>query len=163
MPNKMCLNSRLYRFLFSAAITLAALTACSDKHSAVSEFRDIAPSGWVYGSDLIFTPSGLDSIKERSLLLTVRHSNAYVYRNIWVEVTTRTLDHKRVDTLNIELADIYGRWHGTGFGPSYQYELPVGQPMLIGDTSRIAVRHIMRVDTLRGVEQIGITITPPHI
>lgn len=70
------------------------------------------------------------------------------------------MSQKRVDTLNIELADVYGRWHGTGFGPSYQYETPVGVPLPLGDTSRISVRHIMRVDTLVGVEQIGITIAP---
>lgn len=158
----MFLQSTIYRTVVSAAITLAALTACSDKHSSVAEFQSIDPSGWAYGNSLQFSPVGLDSIKQRSLLLTVRHSNAYPYQNIWLEVTTQTLSHKRVDTLNIELADVYGRWHGTGFGPSYQYETPVGKPIVLGDTSRISVRHIMRVDTLAGVEQIGITVIPPR-
>ncbi len=152
--------SSIHRILVSAAIIMAALTACSDKHSSVAEFKNINPSGWAYGSSLKFRPTGLDSIKKLSLLLTVRHSNAYPYQNIWLEVTTSTMSQKRVDTLNIELADVYGRWHGTGFGPSYQYETPVGVPLPLGDTSRISVRHIMRVDTLVGVEQIGITIAP---
>lgn len=154
-------HSIIYRTAVSAAITLAALTACSDKHSSVAEFQSIDPAGWAYGTSLHFSPTGLDTIKQRSLLLTVRHSNAYPYQNIWIEVTTQTLRDKRVDTLNIELADVYGRWHGTGFGPSYQFETPVAKPIALGDTSNISVRHIMRVDTLAGIEQIGITVTPP--
>lgn len=157
----MSINSLISNTLISAAILVAALTSCSDRHSSVADFRDVDPAGWAYGNPLKYSPNGLDSTKPRRLLLTVRHSNAYPYRNIWLEVTTQTLGTKFLDTINIELADVYGRWHGTGFGPSYQYEVPVGDAKNIGDTTLISVRHIMRVDTLRGVEQIGFTITPP--
>ena len=54
------------------------------------------------------------------------------------------------------LADVYGRWHGQGFGASYQFSRPfnTGVTLVRGDS--VTVRHIMRVDTLRGIEQIGI-------
>lgn len=156
----MCMGTKalIYSIALSAVMNLAALTSCSNKHASVAEFCDIPQQGWVYGNALEYQPRGLDSVALRTLLLTVRHSNAYPYRNIWLEVTTNTMGVKTIDTLNIELADVYGRWHGSGFGPSYQYETAVGAPKILSDSSKIAVRHIMRVDTLREVEQIGFTI-----
>lgn len=156
----MCMGTKalIYSIALSAVMNLAALTSCSDKHESVAEFIDLPSQGWVYGQAMEYQPVGLDSVALRRLLLTVRHSNAYPYRNIWLEVTTDTKGVKTIDTLNLELADVYGRWYGSGFGPSYQYEAAVGGPKTLSDSSRIAVRHIMRIDTLREVEQIGFTI-----
>ena len=68
----------------------------------------------------------------------------------------------RVDTVDVRLADTFGRWYGTGIGVSYQridtiypsISIPVGAP--------VTVRHIMRVDTVTGIEQIGLILTPEN-
>lgn len=144
-----------------AALLLFATSACNDKHSSFSNFKDINESGWCYGDTLQFSPQELDGVKMRKVLLAIRHTNDYPYRNLWIEVNTRTGNIFRRDTLNIELADVYGRWHGKGFGPSYQYEVEVGNPIPVGDTTQVSVSQIMRVDTLRGIEQVGITFITP--
>ena len=56
------------------------------------------------------------------------------------------------------LADIYGRWLGSGFGSSYQREITLKPRADIDLTRPVDVRHIMRLDTLRNIERIGITV-----
>ncbi len=149
---------------FTALIAaMSIIASCSDKHEAVASFDSLPQKGWAYGDTLTLRPDGLDSVRPRNLSIAVRHSNSYPYRNLWIEVTTRTANLQRRDTINIELADIYGRWHGNGFGPSYQYETRLKGLMPIGDTTIVAIRHIMRIDTLKGIEQVGITVTTPPL
>ena len=62
------------------------------------------------------------------------------------------------DTLDIRLADVYGRWLGSGFGASYQREVTVSPAAVVDITRPVALRHIMRVDTLQGIEQVGIEV-----
>lgn len=143
------------------ALTASALAGCSDRHSDFSQFKDIPPEGWAYGDTVCITASGLDSTDVRSLYASVRHSGDYLYRNLWLEVSYTGSDHRlRRDTVELELADIYGRWLGNGFGPSYQMEVPVSTAAPIADSTQVKVRHIMRVDTLMGVQQVGILIKP---
>jgi len=105
------------------------------------------------------------------MILTVRHGNAYPYRNLWLEFTHMGPDSiMRHDTLNIELADIYGRWHGSGLGTSFQYSDTISTNFMLYRDAGLKVRHIMRTDTLPAVEQIGLTFTareyqqhPSHI
>ena len=101
-----------------------------------------------------------ESVALRSLGIALRHDNDYPYRNLWLEVTYGTPPAMHRDTVSIELADIYGRWHGNGLGPSYQMAATVDPAVTLSDSSRISIRHIMRVDTLRGIRQIGISVGP---
>lgn len=117
-------------------------------------------AGWAYGDTLVFAPEGLDSVALRTLSVALRHDNDYPYRNLWLEVTYGTPPLFYRDTVDIELADIYGRWHGKGLGPSYQTSTTIGKAVNLSDSSRVFIRHIMRVDTLHGIRQIGISIEP---
>lgn len=134
--------------LIIAFIFAIALAACSGE---AGSFIDIPQSGWAYGDTCRLTaPAG------GTMNVVLRHDNSYPYSNIWLEVaylTTDSTSHR--DTLNIELCDVYGRWYGSGVGTLFQIEqeLPAGD-ILSG--SDVAIRHVMRVDTLRGVEKLGV-------
>lgn len=147
-----------------AAVAAATMSGCSDKHPDFSEFKELPSAGWAYGDTVSITAAGLDSTEVRSLYASVRHSGDYLYRNLWLEVSYTGADKRlRIDTVELELADIYGRWLGNGFGPSYQMEVPVSPAAPIADSTRVKVRHIMRVDTLHGVQQVGILIKPSDL
>lgn len=64
------------------------------------------------------------------------------------------------DTIEMQLSDSYGRWKGKGFGSSYQMALPIAKLYKLDDSTHISVRHIMRIDTLQGIRQVGLTINP---
>ncbi|MCM1355776.1 MAG: gliding motility lipoprotein GldH [Staphylococcus sp.] len=143
---------------------MALLCACSGKRD-YSRWADMPPAGWVYGDTVSLLPvdttlSDNDSIVDGGKLkVALRHSNAYPFSNIWLELTYHSTNRLMMrDTINIRLADIYGRWLGSGFGASYQQDMTVSPSATIDVTRPVSLRHIMRVDTLTGIEQVGVEI-----
>lgn len=132
------------------------LGACSPGHNDYSDFKNISPEGWAYADTLNFKVD-IDTTSTGNLSLALRHDNNYGYSNLWIEVSHR-IDSTTVDrdTLNITLADIYGRWNGKGIGTSFQAEAVVSPDYKLNAGDSIQVRHIMRVDTLEGISQIGL-------
>lgn len=128
-----------------------------------SSFASMPGTRWDYASPLTFAVDTLrDSVAPSGdMLLTVRHTHGYEYRNLWLEINYDLADSlSRPDTLNVILADMYGHWRGSGTGPSLQVvdTIATGIPLHLGQ--RIQVRHIMRLDTIEGIEQVGITFLP---
>lgn len=146
--------------IFTTIIVALLCISCSERHSAFGNFKQINSHGWAYDDTIKIKAEGLDSTAVRNLNVAVRHSSEYQYRNLWLEVTYPVGNSLRCDTVNIVLADVYGRWLGKGFGPSYQTEVEVAHQVPIADSSQVYVRHIMRLDTLPHIEQVGIIITP---
>lgn len=142
-----------------ALITVILSTvACTGGES--SRFNTLPEQGWAYPDTLIFqqlTDTAGDAIPTiGELALTIRHTNAYLYSNIWLEVSyTDTSASQHTDTLSVELCDVYGRWYGKGAGSLFQIERIVNPHVALRPGSEVKVRHIMRVDTLTGVERIG--------
>ena len=140
------------------------LGACSPGKRDYSRWENLPASGWVYGDTVLRLPVDTmlldnDSIVEGAVGLSLRHGSSYPYSNIWLEVTYHG-DRRMVrDTVNIPLADVFGRWLGSGFGASYQNSAMINQSTVIDVTRPVEVRHIMRVDTLHGIDQIGIFVS----
>lgn len=143
-----------------ALLLPVALLICSCTGNERSDFAGIPPEGWLYGDTLEFSLAGNDSVvlQGADLAVVVRHTNNYEYSNIWLELTYLGADSLHTDTLNLQLADEFGTWRGTGTGVSFQRIDTVRHGIDIASWAPVKVRHIMRVDTLREVEQVGIVI-----
>ncbi len=160
-----------------AALTALAATSCGvdmDSHARAAFFGRVPDGRWLYSAPVEFNTDSLpDSVVSGPLVLTLRHSSVYPYRNIWLEVeqgrlrqvadTTvadsfRTVRVVSRDTFEIMLADPFGRWYGSGMGASLRRTDTVAPSYTLERGASLAVRHIMRVDTLPEVEQIGILI-----
>ena len=129
-------------------------------YSAFATFDD---AQWEYADAQTFRVDTLsDSIAPSgTLVLTLRHTHGYPYSNIWLELDYAHGDSiQQIDTLNIILADVYGHWQGRGMGSSFQVNDTLQHNMQLRRGQELRVRHIMRVDTLEGIEQIGITYLP---
>lgn len=139
-----------------------AIAACSDKHKRFGKFTAIPDKGWAYNDSIVINAAGLDTTDTpQRLKIGVRHDNDYDYRNLIMEITYRNGTRLMRDTVDMELADIYGAWSGSGLGPTYQAETVVNTSARIPDSATITIRHVMRLDTLRGIRQIGIIIDKP--
>lgn len=128
-----------------------------------SAFASMPDTRWDYASPLTFNVDTLrDSISPRGdMLLTVRHSHGYNFRNLWLEIVYDQADTIATpDTLNIILADVYGHWRGNGSGPSLQVIDTIARDIPLRQGQKIGLRHIMRLDTVEGIEQVGITYLP---
>ena len=145
---------------FVTCVLLTAAVACSPRQNDYSDFIELPATGWIYGDTLDFIPDITDSVAEGTLIVSVRHNNDYAFSNLWIEVTTGTGAGTQRDTIDMRLADRYGRWQGNGFGATYRCSDTITgmKPLFRGVP--VKVRHIMRVDTLIDIEQLGITFVP---
>ncbi|MCM1077518.1 MAG: gliding motility lipoprotein GldH [Bacteroides sp.] len=150
--------------LFISVCLALILTSCGVGNRDYSRWTNLPTEGWLYTDTVSLLPvdtslNDNDSIVTGAIKLALRHGNSYRYSNVWLELTYHT-DNRRLvrDTINMRVADVYGRWLGSGFGASYQQEATVSPAAVIDVTKPVALRHIMRIDTLKGIEQIGVEI-----
>lgn len=147
-----------------AAAAIVAMAGCSAPGNDCSSYTDINPDGWRYNDTLTFMPVHTDSICRADLILSLRHSADYPYSNVWLEVTVgndSTATPRtpvRRDTISIDLCDKYGRWYGKGIGMSFQLSDTVATGITHANGMPVYVRHIMRTDSLTGIEQAGIEL-----
>lgn len=148
------------RFAILTTLLGAAVSGCSGYSNSYSHFHDIPGQNWGYYHQLLFDIVPEDSLVTGQLQLVVRHTNDYPFSNLYVECSRE--ESGRIissDTISVELADIYGNWLGTGLGTSFQRAVVIDPELTVTDSVRIRVRHIMRVDPVREIEQIGIIFT----
>lgn len=140
-------------------ILIATATSCTGGYQYIG-YHDIPESGWPYGQQFDYTLSTKDSTMPGNLTLFITHDNSYEYSNLWLEISYKNSDNNQVvDTFNIEMCDSYGNWFGKGIPGHYQLAKQLtSRPVSIPDSNVISIRHIMRVDTLRSISQIGIGI-----
>lgn len=146
----------LRSIVISAATLIVACLSCSDRHSAVGSFIPLDNEALAYTDTIRFTLADLDTISQRQLYVAVTHSDSYPYRNLWLEVTYTDSTRTIRDTVGLTLADAYGLWLGHGIGNTYQMEAPLRAGVNPQAGSHVSIRHVMRVDTLRGITQVGV-------
>ena len=164
------LRHKLLPALVLAGIVATAAVSCSidglhgnGDDNYFSSFAAFPGAQWLYTDHKTFTVDTLaDSISQPGdLVLSVRHTNGYIFSNIWLELTCDMADSAaRRDTFNIRLADVYGRWAGKGMGTSYLFNDTILRDIRLRRRQQVRLRHIMRTDTLEGIEQIGISFLP---
>lgn len=137
------------------AMVMSAVAGCTSPGD-FSHYTEVPPEGWAYGNALDFDTGREDSLSRGDLEVSLRHNIDYPYSNLWLEICYNNNGRQTVDTVNIPLADVHGRWYGRGFGASRQAEAVVATDVSPLSGAPVKVRHIMRVDTLRGVEAVGV-------
>ena len=103
--------------IYIIAVACALLfTACGLGERDYSRWESLPPSGWLYTDTVVLLPvdtslTDNDSIVDGAVKVALRHSNDYPYSNIWLELTYSGEGRMMRDTINLRLADVYGRWH----------------------------------------------------
>lgn len=138
--------------VITAAISALMLSSCLGGEESI--YHDIPPQGWSYAHTLTFDLKPGDG----ELLVGIRHDTTYPYSNLWLEISDNA--GSRPDTVEITLCDNFGRWLGNGFGGSYQLETPVKKNCHVDSATIFKVRHIMRIDTIHGIDQLGLHLNP---
>lgn len=123
-------------------------------------FVAVDADGWKYGDTLEFALQPADSVWHGDIALSLRHTSAYPYSNVWLEISYLDGDSITADTINVVLADDFGNWLGKGLGLSFQRVDTVLKGLSIATPATFSVRHIMRNDRLTDIEQIGLIYLP---
>ncbi len=84
------------------------------------------------------------------LEIGLRHTDAYPYRDLWLNVNQ--------DTVHIYLTDSVGHWKGKGIGELRSLIQTVSFSHQKDSIKDIRITHIMTDKTLIGIHDIGIRI-----
>lgn len=103
-----------------------------------------------------------DTLSAHQLFLIVRHTDAYAYNNIWLEVSLQAPgDTFRMQRVQVPLGNDLQGWLGTGMDDIWESRslisgLPKSFPRV--GTYQFKIRHIMRDDPLKHVMGVGLRV-----
>ena len=144
---------------FLLLITSLLLVGCQGD-IVYTAFKTIPNTGWESDSSLCYQPVIADSILNCQMLITIRHTDAYPYQNLWlfVDIQKDSIPVTR-DTIECYMANERGEWLGGGLSI---HELPLlyndnYQFARIGEY-QISITQGMREDTLIGIKEVGVKI-----
>lgn len=139
---------------------IGLLVACGEQ-AVYHDVKMVDENGWFKDDAVSFEYVAEDTSIIYDIIVDIRHSDNYPYKNFWLFVKSVTPDGKDyTDTLECVLADNYGSWIGKSTGSLY--ELPV---MFLSQTKfpqpgkfRFELYQGMRNDTLQGVHEMGFRV-----
>ncbi len=111
------------------------------------------------------TPSFLFTITDTTayyhIYVTIRHSDAYRYSNLWLDVTTKAPSDTAIkQQLDITLANNNKGWLGTGMDDIFAHQIKITQqPIKLkkGDY-QFTLKQTMREDPLQYILNAGIRV-----
>jgi gliding motility-associated lipoprotein GldH len=140
-------------------LVLLASGSCSPKE-AFFNFHSIKNASWERNDIATFEVNITDSIYPYEVFVEIRSNEDYAYSNIWLFVDFKTPGGSiRTDTISMDLADVYGKWYGSGINLhslSAPYEKSIRFPYT--GTYTYVIRHGMRDNPLKGISDIGLKI-----
>lgn len=153
-------RAKLLGMLTGVALTALFLGACVQV-SVFESNREINPDGWNLNDSVEFVVDVTDTLSAMNFLLTLRHNTDYEYSNIYFFLNTYYPGNQYSrDTIQLLLAGKDGKWFGEGLGKLREVEvmLKPGVVFPMKGTYRFSFVQAMRVESLTGVEDIGIRI-----
>ncbi len=125
--------------------------------------KNIDKASWQKQQVADFNLDITDTISPYNVYVVIRHTNAYAYRNIWLNVGLQQAgDSMRYQSFELELAAA-DKWLGTGMDDIYEHRaLLFPKPVHFNKIGPVhfSLQHIMRQDPLPGLMQVGIRVEP---
>lgn len=143
-----------------AAITASCLCFSCGNDTVYNKFQPVRDKVWDKRSEYYFKFEIKDSSIPYNILLQIRNNDMYGYQNLWLLCEQLQPDSISVkDTIECMLADDFGKWNGNGI-TLFQSRFTLHDHYIFPDTGQytISIRHGMRDDSLKGIEDIGLFI-----
>jgi gliding motility-associated lipoprotein GldH len=149
---------------YALAAILIAAASCSTL--GIHERNMPVPGhAWSSGFQPELTFSVTDTSSAYLVFFVFRHTDAYRFNNIWVDITSRspgdTADNRQ--RFDLPLSD--GKdWTGTGIDDIYEHRILLyREPVRFRrpGTYRVRLAHVMREDPLRHVLSVGLRVEKP--
>jgi gliding motility-associated lipoprotein GldH len=160
----MCLKNRFVSAVLSAVI-VSGLVLCGTACKTIDVFEknvSIPQQQWERSFQPVIVFNISDTTALYNIYVTLRHTHAYNYNNIWLNVNYQlpgdTLKQQRVD---IPLADNNKGWLGTGMDDIYEVRrLITPQPYRFKNSGEctFTLEQIMRESPLKYVMNAGIRV-----
>ncbi len=151
---------------FLILMLVLAFSACQDEQLVFEKNVEIPGARWFVADKAILDVDIQDTVSQHNFLINVRNTEKYPFRNLYVFVKTKFPNGKTSkDTVGIVLADATGRWlgKGSGFLNSSQHLsnailFKYNKRFPISGTYTFEIEQAMRMDTLDGIQNVGLRI-----
>lgn len=147
--------------IITLCIMSVCFSACRD-HIIYHSYRPISDIGWQKDDTLCFNLPTTHKPMSTGLQVGIRHTAAYPYSDIWLEISSTIEQHITSDTLHILLATEKGEWKGNGTNGLIQYLHPQPITLDMPDSVKnavIRITHLMSDSTLTGINDVGIQVS----
>lgn len=147
----------IYTVLFLATFSSCQPVDVFEKNIAIPNFA------WTSNFKPEITFDITDTTSRYTIYIVLRHSDAYRYKNIWVNVHMKTPSGTtRTQPLELRLATDDKGWLGSGMDDIYEHRIPITPPQkpepLTAGTYTFRLENLMREDPLNNVMNIGIRL-----
>ncbi|HCC53145.1 MAG TPA: gliding motility lipoprotein GldH [Porphyromonadaceae bacterium] len=152
---KHLLNSRIIQLFIVSCFCFSC-----GKDTVYNQFQPIQDKAWKKQSEYYFKFEIKDHTPPYHIKIQIRNNDMYPYQNLWLLCKEEQPDGMVLkDTLECMLADDFGKWIGNGI-TLYQSEFSLRTDYHFPDTGTytLNIRHGMRDDVLKGIEDIGLFI-----
>jgi gliding motility-associated lipoprotein GldH len=104
-----------------------------------------------------------DTLSNYGIYITMRHTDAYPYANIWLNIETTDPDNKTlVQKVELPLAETTGKWLGQGMDEIFEHKISLtkNQESHFNKKGKyiIKLKHIMRQNPLPQIMSIGVRL-----
>lgn len=156
---KMIKNSRII-ILFFFSLIIVCFSSC-DQNRYFEQNIEIQNNQWEYSDTKDFDVLINDTVSSFNFYLNLRNTNDYPYSNLYVFIETTFPDMEVArDTIELQLANVEGRWLGEGNG-KFKYNnfiLRKAMRFVKMGNYKFGIKHGMRNDTLLGISDVGIRL-----
>ena len=162
MNRKAYLPANQQRFLFVLLISATAwLNACTQL-DVFEKNSPIPKNEWSYNLKPTFDFTINDTTASYNLFIVLRHTDAYRYNNIWLNVGTQSpKDTVRYQKFDLQLGNDAQGWEGTGMDNIWELrKMITNGPVKFNKagTYHFSVAQIMRENPLPNVMSVGIRV-----
>jgi len=152
------LRKRIVFFL--TVLVVGCFSACSTI-DVYEKTAAIPLHEWKESNKPSFTFNIADTTSLYNIFIVLRHTDAYHFNNIWLNVTTKSpLDSGGTSQqLNLQLADNRNGWLGSGMDDIFEHRIKIAGPAALhkGDYT-FTLQHIMREEPLQYVLHAGVRV-----
>ncbi|MBC7886818.1 MAG: gliding motility lipoprotein GldH [Ferruginibacter sp.] len=156
----MKINSNKASFIILIALSLW-LVACS-KIEVFEKNTDIPRQQWQYALKPVFDFSISDTASLYNLYIVLRHTDAYRYNNIWLNIGSQSpADTMRYQRFDLQLGTDAGGWEGIGMDDIWELRKSITRgPFKFNKTGnyKFSVAQVMRENPLPEILSVGVRV-----
>lgn len=151
-------KNNIFLFVIIAFTVLDLFTLPGCNNNIVSETKkEFNESKWKYSDPFIVQLSNNPHPGIRDIYLEIEHNDDYSYENIYFTIEKKINGNASIDTINVDLADEYGVWKGSGSAKNKKFESPLYEN-IDPKISELKINQFTRDSILTGINSITLIV-----
>ncbi len=147
--------------LIIISVLMAGLFVSCNSNTIFNQNVELPANGWYKNNAVAFNIDIDDSLSNYNFALNLRNTTAYRYSNLYVFLITEFPNGNiSRDTIECTLANKEGKWLGKGWGDIKENHIVLksGLRFPLTGNYRFLIQQAMRVDTLIGIHDVGLSL-----